>query len=315
MKNFYLCKGKVITASSKNNAIKVVATSTSDKKLEDFLVECLQGYVSEDNVRKFSKEIDDCFDKGPFHWDKSKYYFEIYKDYSDSMDERIKDIDTFEAYFNTIWDAYLEYVSSEFYDLADRIKETLKAEEVEIDGDVSDLSGQLQDYISVEYPDFLDDNVTVTVRIKNTKDIKKLLYGSSSNINIATKLVKGKLDIDVEKSLIQAIEEQLVHADSFEELSKEDKIKEAVDFLDKCDKLKREELITVEGVDLTIRDYLSIIDRDSDFTGEKLDKIDFGTCYDCYVNYGYDYYNFDSTTLKLGKLKIDDILDAYFPHY
>ena len=313
MKNFYLCKGKVITASSKNDAIKVVATSTSDKKLEDFLVKCLKGYVSEENVRKYSKEIDDCFTN--FTWDKQDYKLDIYRDQGDSLDSYVRDIDTFEAYFNTIWDAYIDYVSDSFYELADNIKETLKTEGVEIDGDISDLSLQLQDYIPVDYPNFLDDDVVVTVRIKNTKDVKKFLYGSSSNINIATKLVKGHLDPDVEKSLIQAIEEQLVHADSFEELSKEDKIKEAVSFLDKSDKLKREELITIEGAELTIRDYLSIVDRDSDYTSEKLNKIDFGTCYDCYINYGYEYYDFDSTTLKLGKLKVDDILDAYFQRY
>lgn len=313
MKNFYLCKGKVITASSKAKAIQVIATSTSDKKLEDFLVKCLKGYVSEENVRKFSKEIDGCFTN--FTWDRQDYELNIYRDQGDSLDSSIRDIDTFEAYFNTLWDAYMEYVSDEFYELADRIKETLKTEGVEINGDVSDLSLQLQDYISVDYPNYLDDKIEVNVTIKNTKDIKKFLYGSSSNINIATKLVKGHLDPDVEKSLIQAIEEQLVHADSFEELSKEDKIKEAVSFLDKSDKLKREELITVEGVELTIREYLSIIDRDSDFTSKKLDKIDLGTCDDCYINYGYDCYNFDSTTLKLGKLKVDDILDAYFQRY
>lgn len=49
--NTYLYNGHVVTASSKNKAL-VIASSHSNKQLEDLFVKIFEGYLPEETVRK-----------------------------------------------------------------------------------------------------------------------------------------------------------------------------------------------------------------------------------------------------------------------
>lgn len=303
MKNTFLYKGHVVTANSKTKAIRVVASI--NKGVEDYLVKLLRGFVSEENVRKYSKEIEDIFDNH-FFWKDGAYELNIYRDRDDNIAEalRRRKITTFDGYYDLIYDAYQEYEDSEFMETAESIQYLLEENDIELEDDVSELRIRLQDKIRTNYPDFLSDEVEVDIGIKNVPEMKKLIYGSSSNINIATKCVKHKFGTKIEEALLECVER---YQGKIRKLNDSEKIKAITDFLDYEDKSSDDELLYLTYVNITVRDYLSINDK-SDHNSVKVVDIETTRNTDILLSYGYgtDVYN-DGIDLTLGKLNVEDI--------
>lgn len=304
MKNTFLCKGHVVTASSKSKALRVVAAI--NKGVEDYLVKLLRGFVSEENVRKYSKEIENIFDSH-FFWRNGAYELTIYRDRDDNIGEvlRRKKITTFDEYYDLIYDIYQEYELDEFFETAESIQSLLEEEGIELEDDVDELRLRLQEEIGTNYPDFLSDEVEVDIGIKNVPEMKKLIYGSSSNINIATKCVKHKLGTIIEQALLECVER---YEGEIRELNDSEKIKAITNFLDYEDKHKDDELLYLIYVNITVRDYLSINDN-SDHNSVKAVNIETTGNTKALLSYGYgpdDVYN-DGIDLTLGKLNIEYI--------
>lgn len=309
--NTYLYNGHVVTASSKNKAL-VIASSHSNKQLEDLFVKIFEGYLPEETVRKYSKELDtDVFDS--FLFRDGHLEHEVYKDQNDSVKWLIesKNIESFEEYFQELQEAYLDDELRVFGEVYDNLEKFLEENELELEDDFDDLKDRIRDYCWYTTPNFLDETLEVSIEVKNTPEIKKRVYGSSSNINIANKCVKHKLSKEVEESLIDCVKDySRFSSDEFDELSDKEKVTEIVDFLDMEDKRSSyDEIIYMTDVTITVRDYLSILDSSNDYK-EKVKEVDVSERYGTMLNYGSYLYNVDDINTKIDKLKLEDILSA-----
>lgn len=172
------------------------------------------------------------------------------------------------------------------------------------------MKDRIRDYCWYTTPNFLDETLEASIEVKNTPEIKKRVYGSSSNINIANKCVKHKLSKEVEESLIDCVKDySKFSSDEFDELSDKEKVTEIVNFLDMEDKRSSyDEIIYMTDVSITVRDYLSILDSSNDYK-EKVKEVDVSERSETLLNYGY-YTYCDSINTKIDKLKLEDILSA-----
>ena len=308
--NTYLYNGHVVTASSKNKAL-VIASSHSNKQLEDLFVEIFEGYLPEETVRKYSKELDtDVFDS--FWFRDGHLEHEVYKDQNDSVKWLIesKNIESFEEYFQELQEAYLDDELRVFDEVNDNLEKFLEENELELEDDFDDLKDRIRDYCWYTTPNFLGETLEVSIEVKNTPEIKKRVYGSSSNINIANKCVKHKLSKEVEESLIDCVKDySRFSSDEFDELSDKEKVTEIVNFLDMEDKRSSyDEIIYMTDVSITVKEYLSILDSSNDYK-EKVNEVDVSERSETLLNYGY-YTYCDSINTKIDKLKLEDILSA-----
>ena len=304
--NTYLYNGHVVTANSKKHVI--TAKQATNKKLEDLLVKIFEGYLAEETVRNYSKELeDDVFDS--FWFRDGNLEHEAYKDQNDSVEWLIenKNIESFEEYFQELQEAYLDDELRVFDEVYDNLEKFLEENDLTLEDDFDNLKDRIRDYCWYTTPDFLDETLETFIEVKNTPEIKKRVYGSSSNINIANKCVKHKLSKEVEESLIENVKDY--SSQDFDELSNEEKVKEIVNFLDMEDKrASHEEIIYLGSVNLTVKEYLSILDKTSDFTG-KVNEVDVSDRYSTLLTYGSYTYS-DDINIKMDKLKLEDILSV-----
>lgn len=318
MKNFKF-KDKIVTASSRKEAIaKIVAsekkvTASSNKEAQDFIKDILKDYIEEDFLNEHIDDFEDMFDKELF-WNNNEKTYEnnIYKDYRDDegIEELIKseDVESFDEYWEKMFEAYHEAESNPFFDLVSDIKEYLEENEAEdklINDNDDDMRFHIQDKCPTNYPEFLGNTITAYILVKNTPNMKKKVYGSSSNISIATKCVKHKFSKEIEESLISAFEDW--SGDKFNEMNEQERIKDLRNYLDFEDKHNEQnEILYLAEVDITIEEYLSIKDKDN----AKNKEIDIDNSCSIYLNYGTNPYYVDEVKVNLSKLSIDDIIDA-----
>lgn len=305
--NTYLYNGHVVTASSKKKAL-VIASSHSNKQLEDLFVEIFKGYLPEETVRKYSKELDTDVFYG-FWFKDGELVYEAYKDQNDSVKWLIenRNIESFDEYYQELQEAYLDDELRVFDEVYDNLEKFLEENELELEDDFDNLKDRIRDYCWYKTPNFLDETLETFIEVKNTPEIKKRVYGSSSNINIANKCVKHKLSKEVEESLLDCAKSySKFSSDEFDELSDKEKVTEIVRFLDMEDKRSsHDEIIYMTDVSITVRDYLSILDSSSDYK-EKVNEVDVSERSETLLNYGSWSYC-DSINTKIDKLKLEDI--------
>lgn len=304
--------GKVILASSKKEAIqKIVASKkvTASAEADAWIKKVLEDYVPKEFLDEHEKELEAIFDKHCF-WNRKEntYEYTFYRDQNDEITSSwLEDIETFDAYHEKLWEAYRDSECELFRDIMDDIVELLENNDVELKQDADELRLALNESIPVYYPNFLDDTINTYIEVKNTSTVKKFLFGSDSNINIATKCVKGKFEEAISKSLVECTEEWKYG--DLSEFSDKDKIQPITKFLDFQDSRKEtDELLYLVDVEITIREYLSILDKNTDWK-EKRSEVDVSNKSDMYLNYGWNpYYKDEIKNKSLDKLNVDDIL-------
>ena len=258
---YFVHNGKLITASSKKEAIhqivasskrKVIASKSKSQDLENYLVKTLKSCLDENFIRANSKEIEDILDKEGFYWNsrKGRYEYEIYKSYDDELEPwwfEQNNVDSFDAYWEALFDAYLDAETQPYYDAAKAISELCAENDVEVDDDYIDDC--LREEIPCDYPNFLDDEIPCTIEVKATDETIKLVFGTSSLINIASKFVKGNLRPDLQSCLKEYLLAEL----------NEDDLKDVSAVKSELEKLKKYKcsLFGYNDCMLTVREYLS----------------------------------------------------------